>query len=246
VGLSRDSISAESVSYGDNGDPYRFEYYNYFDMAAAMRGGAKKVLVVGGGTFSYPRFYVAAHPTSTVDVVEIDPALYGIAKKDFGYTDDPRIKLSFEDGRTFLNHASGTYDMIIVDAFKSKATVPYQLTTQETWKHCYDLLAPNGVLVMNVIASPTDSRKQFFDSLYATIESVFPHVAAFHVQDDGEGGLRNTSIIASKDPNADISAAVAKLSPTASAKEYKNYQVPASTKLLTDDFAPVDQYLLGL
>jgi len=245
VGLSRDQASAESAAYRMTGEPYRFEYYRFYDLAAILGGSIRRELVIGGGTFSYPRLFISANPTSTVDVVEIDSALYGIAKRDFGYVDDPRINLFFEDGRTFLNRASGPYDAVCVDAFKSAATVPYQLTTRESWQRISDILDDDGVVVMNVIASPSDDRAEFFASLYATIASVFPRVQAFHVQDDAATGLKNTSIIAAKDPRRDIMGTLQAEAPDFAERAIVDYAPPAGTRLLTDDFAPVDQYLLG-
>lgn len=245
IGLSRDEKSAESVSYADTGEPYQFEYYGFYDLASTLRGPVNNALLIGGGTFSYPRLFLSSNPTATMDAVEIDPALHEIAKERFGFVDDPRLNLYFEDGRIFLNKADGTYDAIFVDAFKSEATVPYQLTTRETWQRAYDLLDDDGVLVMNVIASPDDERARFFDALYATIDDVFPQVRAFRVQEGDEGALLNTSIIAVKNPDTDIAAALAKSHPEVVARMYEGYEPPAGTTLFTDDFAPVDQYLLG-
>ena len=246
IGLSRDNKTAESVSYADTGAPYRFEYYNYYDLARTLHGPLNRTLLIGGATLSYPRLFISANPTATMDVVEIDPELYTIAKNQFGYVDDPRLHLYFEDGRTFLNRATGPYDAVYMDAFKSKATVPYQLTTKETWQHAYDALGPDGVLVMNIVASPSDSRKAFFNSTFASISSVFPEVRAFRVDDYSEaGGITNTSIVAMKRKGADIDALLAKRAPDKLARMYAGYQPPAGTKIFTDDFAPVDQYLLG-
>lgn len=246
IGLSRDQLSAESVSYKDTGEPYRFEYYDYYDLATKLLGRkVEKGLLIGGGTFSYPRLFESTNPTASLDVVEIDPALYGIAKAKFGYKDDPRLKLYFEDGRTFLNRAKGPYDVVFIDAFKSQETVPYQLVTRETWQRCYDALSDDGVLAMNVIASPYDDRKEFFNSLYASIRSVFPTVQAFEVETGSSEGIRNTSIIAMKRPGVDLPAALAKVSPDKVSHLYAGYAPPQGTKVFTDDFAPVDQYLLG-
>lgn len=246
IGLSRDDKTAESVSYADTGEAYRMEYYRFYDLAVPLRGPVKRALTIGGATNSYPRLFIADNPNSTMDVVEIDGELYDIAKKQFGYVDDPRIKLYFEDGRTFLNRAKGPYDAIFLDAFKSKSTVPYQLTTKETWQRCYDLLSDDGVLVMNIVASPNDSRSAFFNSTFASISSVFPEVKAFKVDDtSAEGGIINTSIIAMKKPGSDIGAVLAEKAPEMASRMYVGYQPPAGTKIFTDDFAPVDQYLLG-
>lgn len=246
VALSRDTRGAESAVYLDSREPYRFDYYRFYDLAPAIAGGVNRTLLVGGGTFSYPRLFMREHPSSRMDVVEIDPALYDIAKREFGYVDDSNISLFFEDGRTFLNRATGPYDAVFMDAFKSEATVPYQLTTRETWQRTLEVLDEDGVVIMNVIASPTDERAPFFNALYASIASVFPQVRAYAVQaDTTPGAVRNTMIVAAKSPRTDIEAAVRRANPELSAKLISGYRPPADTQVLTDDHAPVDQLLLG-
>lgn len=245
IGLSRDERSAESASYKDSGEPFAFDYYRYYDLAGVLSAPPTNALLIGGGTFSYPRIFVVANPAASMDAVEIDPALYDIAKTHFGYTDDPRLILYFEDGRTFLNRATGPYDAVFVDAFKSEQTVPYQLTTRETWQRCYDILDDDGVLVMNVIASPTDERARFFDSLFATIAAVFPEVQAFSVQSSGEQGLQNTAIVAVKNPDTDIVGLLQAKAPEFAARAIVGYEPPPGARVFTDDYAPVDQYLLG-
>lgn len=243
--LTRDNKGAESASFQDTGEPYRFEYYDYYDLAAKLVD-VDRTLMIGGGTFSYPRLFVAANPTATIDAVEIDPDLYTIARESFGLTDDPRIGVYLEDGRTFLNRTTGPYDAIFIDAFKSEQTVPWQLTTRETWQSCYDALDSDGVLIMNVIGSPTQERAEFFGALYATIDDVFPQVAALKVQDIAVGGIRNTMIVALKDPSTDVATALSAVAPDYAAKVVSGWSPPADTRILTDDFAPVDQLLLGL
>ncbi|MBE0477403.1 MAG: fused MFS/spermidine synthase [Coriobacteriia bacterium] len=247
IGLSRDHISAESASYVDSGEPYAFDYYGYYDLAARLTPGIERALMVGGGTFSYPRIFVATNANATVDAVEIDGELVDVAREYFGFSDDPRIRVFLEDGRTFLNRAEGPYGAVFIDAFKSEATVPYQLTTVEAWRRCYDLLAEDGILVMNVVASPTDERSRFYDALFASISAVFPQVEAYAVQGlEADAPLRNTSIVAVKRPGSDLAAAIEAVAPEFAANRFTGYEVPQGTRLLTDDFAPVDQYLMRL
>ncbi|MDO8880210.1 MAG: fused MFS/spermidine synthase [Coriobacteriia bacterium] len=247
IGLSRDFISAESASYSDTGEPYAFDYYEYYDLAVALHGGVNRALTIGGGTFSYPRIFLAENPEATMDVVEIDGELVRVAEEHFGFARDERMPLFLEDGRTFLNRATGPYDVVLMDAFKSESTVPYQLTTVESWRRCYNVLADDGILVMNVVASPADERSRFFHALTASIAAVFPHVEVFAVQGLGtQASLENTSIVAAKDPSLDLAAAIEATAPELAANRIVGYEVPAGTRLLTDDFAPVDQYLMGL
>lgn len=246
VGLSRDFTSAESVSYADNGEPYPFEYYSYYDAGSAVVGGAQRALLVGGGTFSYPRIFLEANPGATMDVVEIDGELVDVAREHFGYVPDPRMNVFLEDGRTFINRAKGPYDAVFMDAFKSAATVPYQLTTVESWRRCAEILDEDGVLVMNVIASPQDDRARFFNALTASMAKVFPQIEVYEVQSGDGSRFRNTSIIASKAPGTDLSARVAQAAPELAAHRMTDYRVPADAEPLTDDFAPVDQLIMDL
>lgn len=246
IALSRDNRGAESAAYLDTREPYAFDYYSYYDLAPEIAGGIDSALLIGGGTFSYPRLFVADNPSARMDVVEIDPALYGIAKAEFGYVEDRRIRPYFEDGRTFLNRATGPYDAIFMDAFKSEATVPYQLTTLETWERCSEVLDEDGIVVMNVIASPSDERSAFFNALFATISDVFPQVRAYRVQvDDSDQAVHNTMIVAAKSSDTDIEAAVRRANPELASKLIVGYEPPSDALVLTDDHAPVDQLLLG-
>ena len=63
--------------------------------------------------------------------MEIDPGLTKLAKQYFNLTDNPRLTIFHEDGRTFLNRCEKKYDAVFMDAYKSMLTIPYQLTTRE-------------------------------------------------------------------------------------------------------------------
>lgn len=52
---------------------------------------AKRILLLGGGAFSYPKHALTTHPSATMDVVEIDPAVVEIARKHFYLEELERI-----------------------------------------------------------------------------------------------------------------------------------------------------------
>lgn len=240
--LSRDMRGAESASFADSGEPFPFPYYDYYDLGAELAGDVDRVLMIGGGTFSYPRLFVERHPAAVIDAVEIDPALYDLAKMRFGYRDDSRIAIHLEDGRVFLNESEAAYDAIFVDAFKSEQTVPYQLVTREVWDRCFALTRDGGTLVINVIADPEGDRSEFLQALYTTIAEVYPDVEVYPVQDDAINGLKNSMIVAMKSPAGAIEGALAEVAPEVASRRATMSKGPV---VFTDDFAPVDQYLLG-
>lgn len=240
--LSRDRLGAESASFARSGEPYRFPYYRYYDLGAALAGEVDRALMIGGGTFSYPRLFVQERPAARIDAVEIDPALFDLARERFGFVEDDRIGVYLEDGRVFLNEAGQTYDAVFIDAFKSEQTVPYQLVTREVWQRAFDMTRDGGSLVVNVIADPRGERAEFLQALYTTIASVYPDVEVYAVQDEAVNGLMNSMIVALKAPKGSVAAGIGSLDPSIGARRAP---MSAGPVVFTDDFAPVDQFLLG-
>jgi spermidine synthase len=259
--LARDYESMESAVYADTGEPYVFDYYRYYDLALAAASADEPVgrtLLIGGGTFSYPRHQLQGYPESATDVVEIDPKLVDVAREQFSLTEDARMDIFLEDGRTFLNRVTdtrregarlGAYDVVLIDAFKSANSIPYPLTTRQSMQMCYDVLDDEGVLVMNMIASPTGAGSRFVAAQLLTIESVFPQADIFAVYDvDYTETAQNISIIASKTPAAEASLRklLDGISPELTARRIDRADLPSDVRMLTDDFAPVDQYLMDI
>lgn len=250
VTLSRDAYSIESAAYTDNGQPFLLDYYDYYDLALAAAPEVRRTLLIGGGAFSYPRHQLERYPDSVADAVEIDPDLVDVARSTFALADDPRLNIIVEDGRTFLNGSQERYDVILVDAFKSASSIPYQLTTVEALQHCYRLLGDDGILAMNIVASWQGPGSRFLWAEYVTLETVFPHVELFAVYDASRPTeIQNISIIAAKGSSTDLLKLLQEVSPELTARRIDPRTMAetiAATPLITDDFAPVDQYLMDL
>jgi spermidine synthase len=248
--LSRDNYSIESATYTDNGEPYLLEYYNYYDLALASVPDVRRTLLIGGGAFSYPRHQLGRYPEAIADVVEIDPDLVSVARSTFALDEDPRLNVIVEDGRTFLNDSRESYDAILIDAFKSASSIPYQLTTRESMSHCYRLLDDDGVLAMNIIASPNGPGSRFLWAEYVTLQAIFPQVEVFAVFDANRPGeVQNMAVIASKSESIDLLATLKQIAPDLAARRVDPGTVSgliAGAALITDDFAPVDQYLMDM
>lgn len=248
--LARDNYSIESATYIDNGEPFMLDYYDYYDFALASAPSVDRTLLIGGGAFSYPRHQLALYPDSIADVVEIDPTLIEVARTEFGLEDDPRLNIAVQDGRMFLNRSDEAYDVILIDAFKSASSIPYQLTTYEAMSECYRLLDGDGVLAMNLIASRDGAGSRFVWAEYVTLKAIFPQVEVFIVHDTDDTELvQNISIIASKSKTVNLADVVARVAPELASQRLPESELPEgfnSIRLITDDFAPVDQYLMNL
>lgn len=130
-------------------------YTKYFTLGFVFNPTAKRVLFVGGGGFSGPKYFLKTHPNVTVDVVEIDSAVIDVAKKYFDVNassknnnnnNQSRLKIYNEDARSFLSRTNQRYDIIVLDAY-SKNYVPFHLTL-EYYQLLYNrLTTPNGDIV---------------------------------------------------------------------------------------------------
>jgi len=251
----------ESAVYADNFAPFFFEYYTFYDIAAAIADEARSedrvtdVLMIGGGAFVYPRFFFQQYPEARMDVVEIDPALLYESQDNFGFVQPDAMDVFFEDGRMFLNRAvrqqQRSYDFVIMDAFNSANNIPFQLTTRESMQHCADLMTDDGVLAVNMIASIEGDGSQFLASQYKTLREVFSQVEIYVVR-PGEivpGTPRNVAIVATNSTAFDLRRRIEALQPEIAGHHVDPNPLIADVRgsmVLTDDFAPVDQMLMGV
>jgi spermidine synthase len=200
--------------------------------------------MIGGAGFTFPKNYLRTYPDATIDVVEIDPRMDDIARDYFRLEPDPRMKIVNEDGRVFLNQApAGGYHAVLMDAFGSLFSVPYQLTTIEAVRQIDRVLDSDGVVIFNLGSAVTGNRSRFLQSELATYRSVFPavHVFKVHVEKSDED-VQNLIIVACKtkclsdqaaSSDAEIQGLLANRYP-----ENISLEMP----ILTDDLAPVEYY----
>lgn len=215
-------------------DELVFPYMKFYNVAGQFNPDLKTALMIGGGTFSYPKSFLKDFPMATIDVVEIDAKLTELAKKYFGLKDDPRMRIYHEDGRTFLNKTDKKYDVIFGDAFRSFYSVPYQLTTIESVEKMYDILNENGVVLVNVISAIEGDEGKFLRAEYATFKEIFPQVYVFPINHPRDGSVvQNIMLIALK----------SELVPNEFPEQLWKKEIDNDMPVLTDDFAPVDQYI---
>ncbi len=249
--LRTDSFGTESAAFVGSDELY-LDYTKMFDLVRffvpRVPVRPSNALMIGGGAYSYPKAYLSEFPQAAMDVVEIDPKITGLAREFFGLKDDPRMRIFSEDGREFINQAAAKkpaqpYDAIFIDAFRS-LTPPYELTTREAVEKMRDTLAPDGAALVNIVSGIEGDKGRFLRAEYATYAAVFPQVALFREFDrlnDPAGSAQN------------ILKSAAPVSWKSSDSEIQTYlsgritsPIPADVPVLTDDYAPVDQYLIGL
>ena len=151
----------QSASYlGDARFEPVFEYYRAFDHMFESARPINPALMIGAGAYSYPKHLLTSRNDTTIDVVEIDPAIVEIARKHFyvdeleqryGEAGEGRLRTIVEDGVTFLAHAqSAAYDAIINDSFDGTNPTGL-LLTPESIRQAKRCLTPGGLYLLNAV-----------------------------------------------------------------------------------------------
>jgi spermidine synthase len=152
-------------------------YWDLFLLLPPLLGRpAERMLVIGNAGGTVARAYGRFYPGTSIDGVEIDPAVTEAGRRYLGLGDNPRLHLITADGRPFLALTKRRYDLIVVDAYH-QPYVPFYLATQEFFRLVRDHLRPGGVVALNVAAVPGDRR--LTRAIGSTLRSVFPSVWAW-------------------------------------------------------------------
>lgn len=168
-------------------DPYAtvFDYADYMQLGLAYAPSTRTVLFVGLGGGSVPKRMWRDFPQLQMHAAEIDPEVVRVARQWFKLPDDPRLRVTTEDGRRFLQSHRERWDMIQVDAYFSDS-IPFHLSTTQFFELMRERLMPGGVIVSNVIGSVTGPGSKLLRSMVKTYRSVFTNVALHPVGGTGE------------------------------------------------------------
>lgn len=178
--LRFDSSHQSAIDMAD-GLTSRIRYPDYMQLPMALKPDAKRVLVIGLGGGAVTKRYWHDYPGMRVDSVEIDPVVIDVSRKYFGLPDDPRLRVFAQDGRRFVQTAKDTYDIVVVDAYYSDS-LPFHLTTQEFFREIKAVMAPDGVVVYNVISALEGDDSKLFRSMYRTAGTVWDDLQVFSVE----------------------------------------------------------------
>ncbi len=246
----------QSGMYLDDPGALYLHYTRYYALGPALHPGAERVLMLGGGGYSVPKWLLAGGGGLTklrLDVVELDPGMTRLARSHFGLPEDPRLHILHEDARRFLNTNTQHYDLIFIDVFNSFYSIPFQMGTVEAAREMRRALAPGGMLMMNVISAFDGQDSALFQSILGAVRSAFPETHCFAVTSrDNLQEVQNLMILALPEKRPDLAAAFA----------VRDTRLPASiqnmlrTRItrepdrkfppLTDEFAPVERYARAL
>lgn len=186
----------------------------------------RRVLMIGGAGFAYPKQLLCEHPGVQLDVVEIDPAMVELAREHFfldrleerlaveGRSDDLRIFV--EDGEAFLRDGEGSavvapgaepgrggcaqHGFARYDVIINDAFVGRDpaafFASDEGIAAARKRLTPGGLLMANCVVEFTGDAMY---RLFAQVERLRDHFAQVYVIDASDeqfGGADNYLVIA--------------------------------------------------
>ncbi len=227
-----------------------------------------RTLFIGGGSYTFPRYIEAAYPGSTIVVAEIDPAVTRTAHEALYLPRSTPIETRWGDARTTIDRMlsprlggsaiEAPYDFIFGDAFND-FSVPWHLTTLEFNEKIAQLLAPNGVYMINIIDNYEYSK--FLAAYVQTARKTFRSVEVFSTHPDGPTDSRETFVIAMSQQPLDLANFGARpnekrgvylpnsfypdmaIGSVLSLEELDVAIGRGGPALLTDDYAPVENFL---
>lgn len=133
---------------------------------------------LGGGALTLPRYIEATRPGSRQQVIELEQDLIDFVREHLPLQKNANIRIRYGDAREVLGKLPsglhGNVDVVIVDVF-SGARTPAHVTSVEFYTEAARLLAPSGVLIVNVADGP---GLEFARGQAATLNAVLPHVIA--------------------------------------------------------------------
>jgi hypothetical protein len=194
------------------------------------KGAPLRVAVIGLGSGTLT---CASEPGEDWKFFEIDQSMVDTAKdpKYFTFIQncEPNLKPVIGDARlTFAREPSGTYDVIIVDAYSSDA-IPIHLATEEAMEIYKDKLAPQGAVVMHV-----SNRHLELESVVVGIAEANDLKSWVYSEDSGRDNeyIFSTSVVVSAREEADVGS-------LASSDKWALTEAEESQRVWTDDYSNI-------
>ena len=216
-----DGVPQSGVDLADPGY-LEFEYVRRIGHVADLAfppGEPLRVLHLGGGALTLPRYLQHTRPGSRQLVAELDDALTGLVREHLPLPAGHRIRVRAADARAVAESVHpASYDLVIADVFAGAVT-PAHLTTAEFTAATARALRPGGVYAVNVAGgqlSPGGTTpRQGLDearSAVATVRSVYAQTCMIAEASVLRGRRRGNLVIFGSDqplPAAALARAVA-------------------------------------
>lgn len=142
-----------------------------------MPGEPITALHLGAGALTLPRYIEATRPGSRQQVIELETDLVDLVRAVLPWSKQASIRVRHGDAREVVAKLpaglKATVDLLVVDVF-SGARTPAHVTSVEFYRSALSLLAPHGIVLVNVADGP---GLVFARAQAATLSAAIDHVA---------------------------------------------------------------------
>jgi spermidine synthase len=226
-------------------DPYRhvYEYTAMMMLVSGYVDAPKKILVVGLGGGTVTRTLRMIYPDAEITNVEFDPEIVALARQYFGFVEDPKMKLGVEDARRWLRSTTEQFDMILLDAYHG-GYIPFHLTTREFLEIVRERLSQGGVVCSNTWINQALAERE--SATYHAVFGGFHHyigkLSTNRIVVAAPGGLPSPEAVRNRLAELEATRKPERLDLKGMFENHfaPNPTWPDGTKILTDDYAPVN------
>jgi spermidine synthase len=243
--------SESGAMFLDSEDPTDlvYDYTKYYGLYRVFTPEVRRALVLGGGAYSIPKALLRELPDAEVDVAEIEPSFFELAKRYFSVQESPRLHNHVEDGRRFLQDTPSRYDLIFGDVYYSYFSVPPHFTTREFFELAKARLTPDGVFIANMIGDLSRRQPSLVLAEIKTFREVFPNSYFYAVESPEQTKLvQNITLVGlNGDRRVDVTQPPVTTHPDPLIRFLRNRVVDVGGRyelspypVLTDAFSPVE------
>lgn len=122
-----------------------------------MPGEPITAVHLGAGALTLPRYIHLTRPGSRQQVIELEREVVELVRSELPLPKGASIRIRYGDARAVLERLpsglTGTVDLVVVDIF-SGAHTPAHVTSLEFYSTAAKLLAPDGVMAVNIADGP--------------------------------------------------------------------------------------------
>ncbi|KJL21171.1 spermidine synthase [Microbacterium oxydans] len=172
-------VDGTPQSHVDLDDPTHLHFEYVVRMGAVidqLSPGPLTAVHLGAGALTVPRYIDATRPGSRQQVIELEAPLAQLVREHLPLPKGAPIRIRIGDAREGVaklpSALRASCDLVVSDVY-SGAQTPAHLTSVEFYRELAELLAPGGVLLVNVADGPglAFARRQA-----ATIADVLPEI----------------------------------------------------------------------
>ena len=172
-------VDGTPQSHVDLDDPTHLHFEYIVRMGAVidqLSPGPLTAVHLGAGALTIPRYNHATRPGSRQQVIELEAPLAQLVREQLPLPKGAPIRIRIGDAREGVaklpSALQASCDLVVSDVY-SGAQTPAHLTSIEFYRELAELLAPGGVLLVNVADGPglAFARRQA-----ATIADVLPEI----------------------------------------------------------------------